>query len=170
MNAFLAVDLPALVALLLAIIACATVGNWLVLRRESLAADATAHAVLPGLVGGYLVTGTRSPWAMLAGALVAGLLTIVLARFVVRATRTGAATALGVVCTAFFALGVALLETQGARQVDLDPSCVLFGSLETLFVATRESESSLLAWVTALPRPIWTLTAAAMLAVLASVI
>jgi manganese/zinc/iron transport system permease protein len=170
MNAFLAVDLPALVALLLAIIACATVGNWLVLRRESLAADATAHAVLPGLVGGYLVTGTRSPWAMLAGALVAGLLTIVLARFVVRATRTGAATALGVVCTAFFALGVALLETQGARQVDLDPSCVLFGSLETLFVATRESESSLLAWVTALPRPIWTLTAAAMLTVLASVI
>ena len=172
MNDFLAVDLPALLAIALALVACATLGNWLVLRRESLAADATAHAVLPGLVGGFLVTGTRSPWAMLAGAGIAGLAAILLARFVARATRTGSAVALGVVFTAFFALGVALLETQGARQVDLDPDCVLFGSLETLFVAPPEHGSSLGAWMqswlAALPRPIWTLAAAAVIAVATS--
>jgi manganese/zinc/iron transport system permease protein len=174
MNDFLVVDLPALIALILALIACGTLGNWLVLRRESLAADATAHAVLPGLVGGYLATGTRSPWAMLVGAAFAGLAAILLARFVARTTRTGAAVALGIVFTAFFALGVALLETRGARQVDLDPSCVLFGSLETLFVAPHASEthpsswSSAWAWITALPRPVWTLALAAVLAVLTS--
>ncbi|MFM7261476.1 MAG: metal ABC transporter permease [bacterium] len=165
MNDFLAVDLPALVALVLALAACATLGNWLVLRRESLTADAAAHAVLPGLVGGYLVTGTRSPWAMLAGATIAGLAAVLLTRLVARSTRTDRATALGVVFTAFFALGVALLETQGARQVDLDPSCVLFGSLETLFVAVGDDGASTLAWIAALPRPIWTLAAASAVAV-----
>jgi manganese/zinc/iron transport system permease protein len=164
MNGFAAVDLPALVALLLALVACATLGNWLVLRKESLAADATAHAVLPGLVGGYLVAGTRSPWAMLAGAAIAGLAAILLSRLVAAATRTGASVALGVVFTTFFALGVALLEMQGARQIDLDPECVLFGSLETLFVAQAEGRS----WLASLPRPVWTLAAAAAVAVATS--
>jgi manganese/zinc/iron transport system permease protein len=78
--------------------------------------------------------------------------------------------ALGVVFTAFFALGVALLETQGARQVDLDPDCVLFGSLETLFVAPpeRSLEAWMQSWIAALPRPIWTLAGAAGIAVTTS--
>ena len=160
MTAFLSVDLPAVLAATLALLACGTLGNWLVLRKEALAADAIAHAVLPGLVAGYLVTGTRSPWAMLGGAACAGLAAILLARLVTRATKTGASTALGIVFTAFFALGVLLLETQGARQVDLDPSCVLFGSLETIFVASRSDAS----WFATLPTSIWTLAAAATIA------
>lgn len=164
MNALVAIDLPALLAASLTLVACGTLGNWLVLRKEALAADAIAHAVLPGLVAGYLLTGTRSAWAMLGGAACAGFTAILASRLVARRTKTGAPAALGVVFTAFFALGVALLETQGARQVDLDPSCVLFGSLETMFVATSEGTS----WMTALPRPIWTLAAAATCAIVTS--
>jgi len=166
MNAFLAIDLPAVLAATLALVACGTLGNWLVLRKEALAADAIAHAVLPGLVAGYVVTGTRSPWAMLGGAACAGFAAILLGRVVARTTKTGASTALGIVFTAFFALGVLLLETQGARQVDLDPSCVLFGSLETIFVASRANAS----WFATLPTSVWTLAAAAAVAILTTVV
>ena len=161
MNAALAVDLPAIAAALLATLACGTLGNWLVLRKEAMTGDAIAHAVLPGLVAGFLVTGTRSVTAMFIGAALAGAAAVVLATLLRRATRLESGAALGVVFTAFFALGVLLLETQGARQVDLDPECVLFGSLETLFYAAPADAP----WYAGVPSEIWTLAAAALLAI-----
>jgi manganese/zinc/iron transport system permease protein len=158
MSASLAVDLPALAAALLATLACGTLGNWLVLRKEAMTGDAIAHAVLPGLVAGFLVTGTRSVTAMFIGA--AGAAAVVLATLLRRATRLESGASLGIVFTAFFALGVLLLETQGARQVDLDPECVLFGSLETLFYAAPADAP----WYRGVPAEIWTLAAAAAMA------
>lgn len=164
MNAALSVDLPALAAALLATLACGTLGNWLVLRKEAMTGDAIAHAVLPGLVAGFLVTGTRSVAAMFVGAALAGATAVVLATLLRRATRLEAGAALGIVFTAFFALGVLLLETQGARQVDLDPECVLFGSLETLFYAAPADAP----WYRGVPTEIWTLAGAASLAIVFS--
>jgi manganese/zinc/iron transport system permease protein len=160
MSASLAVDLPALAAALLATLACGTLGNWLVLRKEAMTGDAIAHAVLPGLVAGFLVTGTRSVTAMFIGAALAGAAAVVLATLLRRATRLESGASLGIVFTAFFALGVLLLETQGARQVDLDPECVLFGSLETLFYAAPADAP----WYRGVPAEIWTLAAAAAMA------
>ena len=160
MNAFLHIDFPALAAALLALVGCGTLGNWLVLRKEAMTGDAIAHAVLPGLVAGFLVTGTRSVAAMFLGAALAGVGAILLAGWVRARTKTGAAAALGIVFTACFALGVALLETRGARQVDLDPECVLFGSLETLFYVVPAEGS----WIAGVPRAIWSLAAAACVA------
>jgi manganese/zinc/iron transport system permease protein len=122
--------------------------------------DAIAHAVLPGLVAGFLVSGTRSAIAMFIGAALAGAAAVLLTTFVRRSTRLEAGAALGVVFTAFFALGVLLLETQGARQVDLDPECVLFGSLETLFYVPPIDGG----WISGVPHELWTLAAAATLA------
>lgn len=160
MSAFVAVDLPALLAALLALAACGSLGTWLVLRRESMTADAVSHAVLPGLVCGFLVAGTRSVAAMLAGAAIAGVASVLMARIVRRRARTDAGTALGIVFTAMFALGVALLETQGARQVDLDPECVLFGSLESMFVVQAPGAS----WLGSLPPALWMLAGVAIAA------
>ena len=161
LQEFIAIDLPALAAALLALIACGTLGNWLVLRKESMTGDAIAHAVLPGLVAGFLVTGSRSVTAMFAGASIAGVAAIMLAGWVRKRTRLEPGASLGVVFTAFFALGVALLESQGARQIDLDPDCVLFGSLETLFLVSVHGKP----WYTTLPHELWTLFAAAVLAI-----
>jgi len=161
MTAALALDLPALAAALLATLACGTLGNWLVLRKEAITGDAIAHAVLPGLVAGFLVTGTRSMPAMFIGAALAGVAAIALSTLVRRATRLGSGAALGIVFTAFFALGVLLLETQGARQVDLDPECVLFGSLETLFYVAPQDAP----WHAGVPVEIWTLAGAAAVAI-----
>ncbi len=129
---FLTLDLPPLLAALLAGGTCGLLGSFLVLRRESLVGDALSHAVLPGIVLGFAVTGARSGLPMLAGALVAGLAAVVLIAVVQRAARLDPGAAIGAVFTTFFAVGLVLLETTGARSVDLDLDCVLFGQIETL--------------------------------------
>ncbi len=110
---------------------CGLLGTYLVLRRLSMLGDALTHAILPGLAGAFLLTGTRNPIAMLAGALVVGLFTSAASAGLSRLGRVQQDAALGVVFTALFALGV-LLITRAADQVDLDPGCVLYGMLETL--------------------------------------
>lgn len=111
-------------------VACALVGCFLVLRRLSLLGDAVSHAILPGLAGAFLLTGTRDPAAMLAGALAVGVCTSALSAGLNRWGRVPADAAMGVVFTALFALGVILI-TLAASSVDLDPGCVLYGVLET---------------------------------------
>ncbi len=155
----LAVDVPAVIALMLALVACGTLGNFLVLRKEAMTADAIAHAVLPGLVAGFLVSGSRSITAMFVGAACAGVISILLSNWSRRATQLEPGATLGIVFTGLFALGVILLETQGARQVDLDAECVLFGSLETLFYVPASDAS----WYEGVPRAIWTLAVIAFL-------
>ena len=62
---FIQLSLPPIVIGALASIACAVLGNFLVLRRQSLIGDAVSHVVLPGIVGAFLVTGTVAAWPML---------------------------------------------------------------------------------------------------------
>ena len=45
---------------------CALVGTFLVLRRMALLGDAISHAVLPGIVIAFLLTGQRAPLPMLS--------------------------------------------------------------------------------------------------------
>ena len=60
MTAFLQLDFAPLLAAMLAGATCGLLGSFLVLRRESLLGDAITHAVLPGIVLGFFVTGARS--------------------------------------------------------------------------------------------------------------
>jgi manganese/zinc/iron transport system permease protein len=104
-ETFLQIDLPALLAALFACIACALVGNFLVLRRQSLLGDAISHAVLPGIVGGFLIAGSRSTLPVMAGALAAAVLAGVLIEGVRRLGRLENGAAMGVVFTVMFADG-----------------------------------------------------------------
>lgn len=140
---FLTLDLPPLLAALIAGATCGALGSFLVLRKESLVGDALSHAVLPGIVLGFALTGARSGLPMLAGALAAGLLAVTLIVLVQRAARLDPGAAIGAVFTTFFAVGLVLLEVTGARSVDLDLDCVLFGQLETLVWTGGESLASL---------------------------
>lgn len=125
-------DLFPLLAAALAAVVCGLLGNFLVLRRMSLMADAISHGVLPGLVIGFLLTASRSPLPMLVGAAVAAVATVVLVEAVRRLGGVESNAAMGVVFTVLFALGVLLIERAAARHVDLDADCVLYGQLETL--------------------------------------
>lgn len=111
-------------------VACGLSGAFLVMRRMSLAGDAISHSVLPGIVIGFLFTGALdSPW-LLVGAGLAGLAVMLVIDALHRRLGVREDAATGIAFTAFFALGVVLLKLF-AGKVDLDPGCVLFGSLET---------------------------------------
>jgi manganese/zinc/iron transport system permease protein len=114
---------------------CALLGVWLVLQRVSMLGDAISHSVLPGLVLVFLVFQTRASLPMLIGAAVAGLLTVVLTRVISRAALLKEDASMGVVFTALFAFGV-LLISRYARQIDLDPGCVLYGLIEFVAIDT----------------------------------
>lgn len=85
-------------------------GTFAVLRRQSLVGDVMAHAALPGVVGGYLLAGERSLPAMLAGALVTGLVAAGLAWVLTHRLKVKSEAALGTGLGLGFALGVVLLS------------------------------------------------------------
>ena len=65
---FVQLSLTPLLIGILAAIACALPGNFLILRRQALIGDAISHVALPGIVVAFLVTGTISTWPMMIGA------------------------------------------------------------------------------------------------------
>lgn len=128
--AFLVQDFPVLGAGLLASVACALVGCFLVLRRMSLMGDAISHAVVPGIVAAFLVSGSLRAMPIFIGAVVVGVVTASLTELVHRVGRVEPGASMGVVFTVLFALGVIMLEQFGGRTVHLDADCVLYGAME----------------------------------------
>lgn len=123
-------------------IACGLPGSFLVLKRMSLTGDAISHSVLPGIVIGFLVSGTLdSPWIIL-GAALSGWLTVMVIDIFHRKTGIREDAATGIAFTAMFSIGVILLRLF-AGKVDLDPDCVLFGNLETAIHGTTMSIGAL---------------------------
>jgi manganese/zinc/iron transport system permease protein len=132
-------------------VSCASIGNFLVLRRMAMLGDAISHAVLPGLVLAFLITGTRDPMMMLLGAAIVGLLTALLTEFLHRIVKVDEGASMGIVFTTLFAFGL-LLIVRYADAVDLDPDCVLYGNI--VFV----SLDVIPLWGMDIPRPVIILT------------
>jgi manganese/zinc/iron transport system permease protein len=116
----------------LAAVACALPGNFLLLRRQAMMGDMMAHSVLPGLITGFLLTGQVSGWVMFAGAGAAALVAALMVEAVVRLARVDPGAAMGMTFTTMFASGVLLLELTGASGVHLDVEHALYGNLESL--------------------------------------
>jgi manganese/iron transport system permease protein/iron/zinc/copper transport system permease protein len=113
------------------------VGTFVVLRRMALLGDALSHAVLPGVALAFMilsamVAGTGGIdeggeiWGLFTGALLAGLLTTLGINLVVRHSRVKEDTAIGIVFTAMFAIGV-ILVSSFPRGTHFDLKCFLFG-------------------------------------------
>ena len=111
----------ALLTSVLAATVCALLSCWLVLIGWSLMGDAVSHAVLPGVVLAYVV---GAPFAL--GALVFGLLAVLLIGAVRDTSRVKEDAAIGVVFTTLFALGLVLISVTPS-QTDLNH--ILFGNL-----------------------------------------
>lgn len=106
---------------------CSLVGCFLVLRKMSMIGDAISHAILPGIVIAFLLSGTRDSFVMMIGAAVIGIITVFLIQmFQNNGVQSDAS--IGVVFTALFAGGVVLVSLF-TRQVDLDLDCVLYGEI-----------------------------------------
>jgi manganese/zinc/iron transport system permease protein len=109
-------------------------GSLAVLRKQSLLGDAISHAALPGIVLAFLITGSKATLVLVLGAAVAGWLGTLAVIGVVGATRVKEDSALGIVLSVFFGLGLVLLtyvqKLPDASQAGLDR--FLFGQAATL--------------------------------------
>ncbi|GAA3219907.1 hypothetical protein GCM10017691_03710 [Pseudonocardia petroleophila] len=112
-------------------------GTFAVLRQRSLVGDAVAHSTLPGVCVAFLVAGVKDVPGLLVGAAVAGLVAALLMVGIERTGRIKPDTAIGVVLSGFFSLGVVLL-THIASTADADQAGLenyLFGQAAGLLAS-----------------------------------
>lgn len=86
------------------------VGSFAVLRREALLCDGVSHAALPGIAAAYLITSSRTTEVLLLGAAFAAALAAALISFITRKTHIKFSSALAVVMSVFFGVGILLLS------------------------------------------------------------
>src|SRR5690606_14645550 len=82
------------------------IGAFCLLRKRSLMGDVLAHAALPGVGAAFLLTGSKEPLPLLAGAAVSGIAGTWCVDFITRHSRVKEETALGLVLPGFSGIGV----------------------------------------------------------------
>jgi len=135
-------DLEILLIAVVTAVACAVPGAFLVLRRLALVSDAIAHAILPGIVVAFFLTGDLSSPLLLVAAGATGVLTVALIEAINKSRLVTEDAAIGLVFPALFAIGV-ILVSRYAGSVHLDTDAVLLGELafapfDRLVVAGRD--------------------------------
>lgn len=104
-------------------ILCAVVGSYLMVQRLSLLGDAISHSVLPGVAIAYMI-GID----IFIGAFVAGVFSTVVINWIRTRSPIKEDAAMGIVFSAFFALGVTLISLiQKGNKIDLNH--FLFGNI-----------------------------------------
>lgn len=105
-------------------IICGIVGCFIVLRGLALMGDAISHAVLPGVAASFM-----AGVSFFYGAVAAGILTALGIGYVNQNSRIKSDSSIGIVFTAFLALGVLLIRyVQGGVKLD----SILFGSVTSI--------------------------------------
>ncbi|MCA0458495.1 MAG: metal ABC transporter permease [Chloroflexi bacterium] len=100
---------------------CAVLSCYMILKGWSLMGDAVSHSVMPGVVFSYIL---GIPFSI--GAFVFGLISVILIGFVKRQTRLKEDAVIGLIFTAFFALGLIMIS-RTPSTVDL--THILFGNV-----------------------------------------
>jgi len=118
----------ALLAAVLVGVTCAVLGVYVVQRRLAFIGDAMAHTTLPGLVIAHLWG-----WNLAIGGLAAAVITALAIAWVSRRQQVKEDTAIGVVFTGMFAVGVLLMSRTRSYR---DLSHMLFGNV--LGVTTQD--------------------------------
>ncbi len=104
-------------------ILCAVMGSLLLVQRLALLSDAISHSLLPGLAIAFVLEVN-----IFFGAFLAGILSTLLINWIRQRTSLKEDAAMGIVFSAFFALGIALISVI-QRQVRVDLNHFLFGNI-----------------------------------------
>ena len=115
----------ALTATMVLSFSVAPVGVFLVLRRLSLAGEAMAHAIVPGIVIAFVISGL-SVLSMIIGGLSAGIAVAALTPFLARRTIIRADASLASLYLIALALGIFILSAAGSA---IPLKSFLFGSI-----------------------------------------
>lgn len=109
-------------------------GSFAVLRKQSLLGDGVSHSALPGVVMAFVLTGSKDTEILLLGALLSGLFATLLILSIVKHTRIKFDSALALVMSVFFGLGLVLLtyvqKIPNSNQAGLKR--FIFGQASTL--------------------------------------
>ena len=114
----------ALIATTILSLSMAPVGAFLVLRRLSLAGEAMAHAIVPGIVIAFVIAGL-SVVSMIIGGLIAGLIVALLTSLLARRTLIKEDASLASLYLISLALGIFILSAAGSA---IPLKSFLFGS------------------------------------------
>ncbi len=125
-NAFLIIITAAMIA-----ISCGLLGVFMMLRKMSMTGDAISHAVLPGIVIGFFVSGSQRGLEVIIGAGLLGILATLMIDWLRRKARVQLDASIGITFTLLFAIGIILINLF-AYKVDLDQECVLYGEIAYL--------------------------------------
>jgi manganese/zinc/iron transport system permease protein len=90
-------------------IAAGVIGCMAYWRKQSLLSDSLAHAALPGVVIAFLLLGEKNHLVLTIGAGVTALIGVLFIQGVISATRITEDTAMGMVLSVFYGLGIMLL-------------------------------------------------------------
>jgi manganese/zinc/iron transport system permease protein len=117
-----------IVIALLVAYACALPGLFLVLRGTALMSDAISHAVLPGIVGMFLITHSLHSPLLIVAAAAGGMLTVCLTNYLISQRSLKEDAAIGLVFPLFFSIGIMMLCVF-ARTIHLDIDMVIMGEI-----------------------------------------
>lgn len=127
--------------------AASLVGTYNFFQKQALVGETIAHAMLPGVVLAFMVSGVKNPWHLLIGAGISGWLSVLFIEWIKRETKVKADAAMAIALTFFFGIGVMLMvrlqHLEMGNQAGLDH--YLFGK-----AAAMTDEESKVFFVTAL--------------------
>ncbi|WP_265181996.1 metal ABC transporter permease [Geomicrobium sp. JCM 19055] len=84
-------------------------GSFALLRRQSLLGDAMSHAALPGICIAFIIVGSKEMLPLIIGAGITAYIGTYLIQAFVKHSRIKTDTAIGLVLSVFFGIGIVLL-------------------------------------------------------------
>ncbi|MDI1323425.1 MAG: metal ABC transporter permease, partial [Algoriphagus sp.] len=136
-NAFLIIFTATLIA-----ISCGLLGVFMMLRKMSMTGDAISHAVLPGIVIGFFLSGSQRGLEVIIGAGILGIFATLIIDWLRKRARVQLDASIGITFTLLFAIGIILINLL-AYKVDLDQECVLYGEIAYLPIDLWISDSGI---------------------------
>ncbi|ABR47822.1 ABC-3 protein [Alkaliphilus metalliredigens QYMF] len=112
----------AMIAGVLVGVICGMMGCFIILRGMALMGDAISHAVLPGVVIAYLLG-----FSFFIGAVITGAMTAIGIGYITQHSKIKDDSAIGIMFTAAFALGIVMITAQKGTDVHLWH--ILFGNV-----------------------------------------
>lgn len=115
-------------------ICCGLLGSFMVVRQRALFGDTLSHAVLPGVVIGFLWNMDKNPITLFIGATISGFVGLYVITVLKKTTILKDDSLMGLTLTGFYALGICLLtmvqNIPSGNQAGLDK--YLFGQASSL--------------------------------------
>ena len=126
-----------LVIAMMTAVACSLCGVYLVVKHESMIAEALSHAVLPGIIVAFIIFQDRSsPWLIISAGL-SGLLMVWLVQAIRKTRLVDGDAALGIVFSALFSIGI-IASSQNLSKAHFHSHCIIDGNLASAALDTIE--------------------------------